>query len=199
MPHYQTLPGENFLQASQRRAKEKADKKAAAEAAMRSPAVMTIFKALNGMFVEMDAKVLEQSKEWATRRFNALKEWKKTEAGERKSFQSAWDYYDAAHRVAGGSTWYGIFTNGNLEMTLAFVAKNAKATAEARNAKIAKQLAKIGVKEINDTVTGTTADGFFGKFTVATDNGNKTITIKGIHAGGWNIQCWHVRTLVRVS
>jgi hypothetical protein len=43
-----------------------------------------------------------------------------------------------------------------------------------------------------------TADGFNGEFVVDTNAGRKTVTVNTVYAGGYNIQCLHLRVLVKV-
>lgn len=98
---------------------------------------------------------------------------------------------------AGGKTWYNVFRYGYNNQVEEFVTKNCKAIAESRNANIAKKL--DGVTEVLSTEVAYSRDGFNGTFKVNTNKGVKTVTIQTIYAGGYNIQCFHQRTLVKVK
>lgn len=44
-----------------------------------------------------------------------------------------------------------------------------------------------------------TTDGFNGVFVINTNNGVKRVFIETVYAGGYNIQCLHLRVLVKVK
>lgn len=161
-------------------------------------AVNQIFQALNGMFVELDAKMLENQKNWAKARCEALKVFKEAEhIKPRNERMNTYKYHDILFATAGGKTWYNVFRYGYNNQVDEFITKNCKAIAEARNANIAKKL--DGVIEVLSTEVAYSRDGFNGTFKVNTDKGIKTVTIQTIYAGGYNIQCFHQRTLVKVK
>ena len=66
------------------------------------------------------------------------------------------------------------------------------------NATIAAKLAKAGVDEVEGAEFTRTNDGFNGLFVVNTPTGPKSVHIETITAGGYNIQCLHLRVLVTV-
>ena len=70
--------------------------------------------------------------------------------------------------------------------------KNCKATANKRNASIAKKLEKA---EVTGSAVVRTEDGFNGVFNINT----KKVTIETVYAGGYNIQCLHLRVLVKIK
>jgi hypothetical protein len=75
------------------------------------------------------------------------------------------------------------------------IIKNTQSKIDRRNAQIIKALEKKGVSEIPEFDLVEYSDGLEGYFEVA---GNK-ITIRTILAGGYNIQCLHARTLVKIK
>lgn len=92
--------------------------------------------------------------------------------------------HDKMFAMCGGKTWYRIFNDNN------------KSGIEARNAKIASKITAVGVTE-GEVIRS--KDGFNGLFKVNTNEGTKYIYIDTIIAGGYNIQCMHYRTLVKVK
>lgn len=161
-------------------------------------AITTITNKLNEVFADMDAKVLESSQEWAKGRVAAIKEFK--ESDEYQSLRkNAWRLYDRLHAIAGGKTWYGVFNNNTPERIAEFIEKNCQATVSKRNATIAKKLEKAGVSEVISEEFIYTKDGFDGTFKVNTDVGTKTVHINTIYAGGYNVQCLHLRVLTKIK
>lgn len=159
--------------------------------------IAQIMSQLNEVFVEMDAKVLEASKKWAFERsaavsaFYASDEYKTMPRGEGRILK--------AMAIAGGKTWYNIIYGTGDEYILNFVEKNCKAIATKRNASIAKKLEKAGVTEVTSQEFTHTNDGFNGMFMVNTDKGAKRVIIESIYAGGYNVQCLHLRVLVKIK
>lgn len=148
------------------------------------------------IFIEMDAKILEQSKIWARARCAAIKEFKDNAPQSLRRDQ--FKYYAQLFAVAGGKTWYNVLGTVYNDRVEDFITKNCKATAEKRNAMIARKLEKAGVTEVSSTTYNRTNDGFNGTFVVETNAGRKVATVDSIYAGGYNIQCLHMRVLVKV-
>jgi hypothetical protein len=160
----------------------------------------TIIAKLNEVFAPLDAEVLESSQEWARGRVAALREYKASEAYAEISKKGAWGgMYTKLFAIAGGKTWYNVFTGNGSAWIENFVTKNCAAIVAKRNASIAKKLAAAGVTEVVSEKFMHTRDGFDGVFIVNTDNGTKRVSIDTIRAGGYNIQCLHLRVLVKVK
>lgn len=153
---------------------------------------------LNEVFAPMDVEVLIQTKKWAAGRVQALREFRGSDEYQAiRRDQSK--LYARMFSIAGGKTWYNIFNGRNLPMIEEFVEKNCAATVALRNAKIARKFEKAGVLEVLGEEYTRTSDGFNGVFIVKTDSDNKCVTINTIRAGGYNIQCAHLRVLVNVK
>ena len=161
-------------------------------------AIAKITASLETIFAPMDAKVLVNAQEWAVGRVAALREFK------------ASDEYDAIRRdahklyakmfdICGGKTWYAVFNGTGSAYVSEFMTKNCAATAKKRNASITAKLVKAGVTEVVSENYTYTNDGFNGVFIVNTNAGSKRVTIDTIYAGGYNIQCLHLRVLVKVK
>ena len=155
-----------------------------------------IIAKLNEVFAPMDAEVLENTQAWAKRRVAALNEFKQSE--EYKSIRGT-ERYAKLFDIAGGKTWYNVFDGRNASMIEECIVKHCANVAASRNKSIEQKLVKSGVTEvISETFTQTT-DGFDGIFVVNTDVGKKVVTINTIYAGGYNVQCLHLRVLVKVK
>lgn len=106
--------------------------------------------------------------------------------------------WGAMFEAVGGKGWYQLLDWGNAEIAEK-ITKREKANAEARNAKIALKLEKIGVAEITSANPVYTNNGFTGIWKVESDKGIFTVKVEVILAGGYNIQCLHHRVLVSVK
>jgi len=77
--------------------------------------------------------------------------------------------------------------------------KYAKTVIKKRNVKIAYKLSDAGITKIYTASVTDTDNGFDGLYKVATNDGDKTIKINTIIAGGYNIQAKHYRTLFKIK
>jgi hypothetical protein len=159
-----------------------------------------IIAKLTEVFAPYDAQVVEDTKKWAMERQAAINEFKKSEEYKilaRKSGQ--WELYDKLFAMAGGKTWYNALWGRNATMIHNYVEKYCAAVANKRTASIAAKLTKAGVTEVVSESYVYTKDGFNGTYVVETNSGKKIVTIDTIIAGGYNIQCAHMRVLVKVK
>lgn len=156
-----------------------------------------ILSSLNEVFAPLDAEVLEKSKLWAMNRRKAINEWMSSD--EWKSLRgNPWAQYNKLFDIAGGKTWFKILHGTSEASVMEFVEKNHAATIAKRNALITRKLDQAGVTAVESTTYGRTNDGFDGTFVVLTDAGKQVVTVNTIRAGGYNIQCLHLRVLVKV-
>lgn len=150
-------------------------------------------------FAELEAQLLQDTKEWAAARRLALAEWKASDEA-KKCKHNAHEYYARAHAIMGGKTWYSMQQGRSIDDINAMITKMCKEAAAARIAKITKQLCDLEVQEcqlVEAYADGaTTVDGVY---KMMTDKGQRVVTIKTVFAGGYNIQCGHLRVLCKVK
>ena len=161
-------------------------------------AVNQIIAQLNEMFADMDAQVAERNRQWGIARRDAIKA-KREELQPQRRAIGEWKFYEAMFTAAGGKTWFHLL-DGCRDSDVAFVMdRNSRSVAAKRNASIAAKLVKAEITEVIDSSYQHTNDGFNGTFVVETNKGRKRVTIDTIYAGGYNIQCFHLRVLVKVK
>ena len=166
----------------------------------RIDAIRGLIANLNEAFADLDAKHALRVQEWARGRCDALREYRDSEEGKALSKKGAWGgIYDKLWAIAGGKTWYKIFSHGYSDLVREFMDKNSEAVVEKRNALIARKLEIAGVAEVLSRTYTRTNDGFNGEFRVRTDSGEKSVIVDTVYAGGHSIQCWHTRTLVKIK
>lgn len=155
--------------------------------------------ALDALFAEFDAVTYEENREWGVRRAAAVRDFRNSPeyAEVRRAGQAA--LYARLFAIAGGKTWYNLFSGRSDAMIREAMDTHTARTIAGRNATIAAKLEKAGIAEVVSAETARTSDGFNGRFVVETDKGRKVVTIETIVAGGYNIQCRHLRVLVRIK
>lgn len=129
-------------------------------------------------------------------RHQALRNFRTTEEAKKLS---GYEYWDRLHQVSGGVTLFRKLEHIALSEVKELALKDVAKVLKARNDKITLKLERMGVKEIIDSSVKYTSDGFNGSYKVYTNDGEVFINIDTIVAGGYNIQCIHYRTLVKIK
>lgn len=152
---------------------------------------MNLYNQITDALSVADAKIAEQSKAWALHMLEQIKAYKASTS------PTKWNYNEM-FSICGGKIWYHESTYGASSL-LAFVEKNCKNNSTKRNAKIALQLEKAGIVEVLSGGIVWNDNGFDGTFEVLTNQGIKRVIVETITAGGYNIQCFHLRVLVKIK
>lgn len=168
-------------------------------------------------FSETDQAFIEGQVKWAKERHEALRNLKNTDAYIQagvvtetdikyatkwhRASSFGWErQHDLTIATAGGKTWYNsVFYGRNWAGVELIVLKNAQSIIDKRNFRIAARLVKAEVTEITSSDFSRTSDGFHGNYVVTTNQGQKSLMIETILAGGFNIQCLHQRTLIKIK
>ena len=155
----------------------------------------SILSSLEAAFAPLDAEVLQSTLVWAQGRKVALQE---VVASEEAKKMDTWTRYAKRFAICGGKSWHEVISTTGDHGLAEFVTKNCAANVAKRNANIARKLAAAGVQEVLNTEYTRTQDGFDGTFILNTDSGRKVLTGNTIRAGGFNIQCLHLRVLTKI-
>ena len=159
-----------------------------------SNAIKQITEQLDAAFAEQDVKLEQDAVRWGLERMAAVDAAKEKIRAEKFRIES--QDYETLFAIAGGKTWYNVFSGNGRGYVTEFMIKNQQAIAAKRNAKIAKKLNDAGIDEVLDAKMFFANDGFNGVFVI---NGERTVQIDSILAGGYNIQRLHQRVLVKIK
>ena len=162
-------------------------------------AAKQIVSSLNEVFAPMDAEVLASSLVWIEERAAALNAFVNSAEYDELRRKDVTRAYDRRFAIAGGKGWHNVIMGSNAPMRAEAITKNCAAVAAKRNATIAAKLVKADVTAVTETTYTRTTDGFDGVFRVETNKGNKVVKVNTIRAGGYNIQCLHLRVLTTVK
>lgn len=163
-------------------------------------ATKEIFNTITENLKDFDARLLADELVWARKRIAAVAEFKANHRDENGKIRLEVSmYYQMLFSIAGGKTWYSIFKGRSWSMIEEVMICNNKSRADKRNASIAKKLNDAGITAVTSTKVAYNQNGFDGRFVVETDAGQRVVSIDTVFAGGYNIQCAHLRVLVKVK
>ena len=155
----------------------------------------TMLKQIEKAFAEVNTKMFERQLEWAKGRIQAVKEYRE------QAKKDGVHYMMITQRTVelyGGKGWCQTLmqhSNPESKNLAQTIQNNVDKLVANRNDRIVKALTKKGITEINDFELRSYGDGYEGTFIVDGHN----VKIETILAGGYNIQCLHQRTLIKVK
>ena len=159
---------------------------------------------INKAFKELNAQMLERQMAWAMNAKDALTNFDAADHEDLEFAKDKWGERSEEYRhrvmerkieICGGKKWWEQMYGSNKQMLAEFVAKNVAAMIESRDGRIISALNKKGITEIPEFTLTHSSNGYEGIFNVA----GHTVSICTIVAGGYNIQCLHQRTLIKVK
>lgn len=160
-------------------------------------ALTNIVKQLDEVFKDLDERLVKESVEWVMKHYHAYMDYMNSDENADRSLS----YDERSKReiyIAGGATYRNMFNHHSEDEIKKRATKKAKSVIQSRNTAIANKLIKAEITEVLDSHFTSTHDGFDGIFKVETNKGPKKVTISTIYAGGYHIQCFHLRVLVKV-
>jgi len=157
-----------------------------------------IIAELEVAFAELDAQYVEGMKKKYEDAVLKVREVEGNRFGEFKTEDGRIDY-KKRYEYVGGKSLYMAVWGRSIEDAIEVGRKDAESVIKSRNVKIAKKLVAAEITEVTDYQFARTSDGFHGTFAVETSRGAKVVNIETILAGGYNIQCLHYRTLVKIK
>lgn len=141
----------------------------------------------------LDDKWFDDSVAWFEKRKEETIAWRLSEEGKAERKRCMFAYYKKMYALSGGK--------GNYNMSTTEYMKKCEKVIRARNEKIAQKIRNAGGFD-TEVISGEftkTFNGFDGIFKLNTSEGQKSIFINTIYAGGYNIQALHLRTLVKIK